>query len=47
MLCHIVKKIDAGSMKDHYVKCDNRLEISSTRKGIILINIKDTVETCV
>jgi hypothetical protein len=30
--------IDEDSMKYHYVKWDTRLEISSTRKGIILIN---------
>jgi hypothetical protein len=47
MLCHTVKKVDAGSMKDYYVKWDTCQKISTTRKGIVETVIKDTAEHCV
>jgi len=47
MLCHIVKKVDANSMKGYCVKWDNCHKIRTKRKGIIEIVIKDTAEPCV
>ena len=46
MLCHVVKKFDADSMYDYYVKWDTCHKISTTRKGTLETVVKDTAQPC-